>query len=259
MSFEKAKEYKQSALIRQYGPGSHRHYYKERKQDRRWMYALMARQDPGKPKFERDHDAFIRLTKAKPDPGIESVLDGIDPAPVQVSDIVAALFRRLARERAEAIEKRPPRNAAEIVEDWWGKGPYMWSGYREPVGPEEEWTAEEHMALQELMESGYGSAEDEAIARLNARLEGDHEFGRGKGEEEEDDVKIVSEEEDGSEAYTEAESDLEGGEEGEVSIESGEEGGVSIEREEEELFLLSIDGEGEDKADGSEDRPIFIS
>lgn len=223
------------------------------------MYALMARQDPGKPRLRHDHDAFIRLTKVKPDPGIESVLVGIDPAPVPISEIVAALFGRLARERAEAIEKRPPRNVAEIVEDWWGKGPYMWSGYGEPVGPIEEWTAEENMALQELMEGGYGSAEDEAIARLNARLQGDQEFGREIREEEEDDVKIGSEEEDGSEGYTEAESDLEGGEEGEVSIESGEEGGVSIEREEEELFLPSIEGEREDKAGGSEDQPIFIS
>ncbi|MDI1486760.1 MAG: hypothetical protein OHK93_006021 [Ramalina farinacea] len=258
MSFEKAKEYKQSALIQQYGPGSDRHYYKERKQDRRWMYALMARQDPGKPKLERDHDAFIRLTKVKPDPGIESILVGIDPAPVPISEIVVALFGRLARERAEAIEKRPPRSAAEIVEDWWGKGPWMWSGYREPVGPEEKWTAEEHMAFQELMEGGYGRAQDEAIARLNARLEGDQEFGREEGEEKKDDVKVGSEEEDESEEYTEAESDLEGGEEGELSIDSGQEGGVSIEREEEELSLPAIEGEAEDKAAGSEDRPIFI-
>ena len=272
MSLEKAMEYKRTALKRKYGPVSEDQYRRQCNQDSRWMQALMERRDPGRPKFRHDKEDFFKRARAKPHHFKHVPAEDIPPY-VEASEVVTALFWRLACERAEASRKRPPQIAGAIVDDWWGKAPFMWGPFTEPVG---DYTKEELAAIHEKMQSDRAIEQRQIEQRYKfdeAEEEGqdDVDFGSKEGEEEQGDH--------GVETWSEEEEEADMAEE-----EAEEEGGVRIEREDEgqrdedgargrqtrspqfagifddgEPLFQSIEREGEDKAAGSKDEPIIIS
>lgn len=94
--------------------------FKRRKQLRRWCHDLIERRDPGHPRFGKDIDSFIKLTKVKTDGELmeQFKLD-------TVRSVVKDLFARAFRERATALKMKGGKDSDVDVEDWWGTGSEM--------------------------------------------------------------------------------------------------------------------------------------
>ena len=219
------------------------------------MQALMERRDPGRPKFRHDKEDFFKRARAKPKHSKHVSIEDTS-TDVEASEVVRDLFWRLACERAEASRKRPPQIANAIVDDWWGKAPFMWGPFMQPVG---DYTKEELAAIHEKMQSDRLAEQLQAEQQLKVdkaeeEVQGENDLGRKEGEEIQGDhgMEIGSEKD--------AKKDL-------AEEKAEEEGGVRIEREDKghqdndgsRGRQTSLPQRGKDKAAGSKDEPIVTS